>query len=160
MDELHIRPATRNDCALMLALLRELAEYENLLAGFATSEAAIARDFFGPQPVAYCDLAFEGAEAVGITTFFWTYGSFSTARGLFLEDLFVRQAFRGRGHGKRLLAHLADKGAQAGASRLDWLVLDWNKSAMGFYTDIGARRIEDWLPYRLEGDAMKKLGDL
>jgi GNAT superfamily N-acetyltransferase len=153
MSDLIIRPATSKDCALMLALLRELAAYEKLLDQFRTSEAILARDFFGPQPAVFCDLAFADGEAVGIATYYWTYGSFSTARGLFVEDLFVRPAFRGRGHGKTLLKHLAGKGAD----RLDWWVLDWNISAIEFYKSIGARPIQEWSAYRLEGEAMKAL---
>ena len=156
MSDFTIRPAVPDDAALILALLRELADYEHLQAIFATSEAAILRDFFGPQAVAQCDLAMADGEAVGLATFFWTYGSFTTARGIFVEDLFVRPAFRGRGYGKALLAHLAAKGAD----RMDWLVLDWNESAMDFYRKLGARRIEGWLPHRVEGDALKKLGAL
>jgi GNAT superfamily N-acetyltransferase len=153
MPDFIIRPATSQDCALILALLRELADYEKLLDHFHTSEAAIARDFFGDQPLARCDLAFEDGEAVGLVTFYWTYGSFTTARGLFVEDLFVRPGFRGRGHGKALLKHLAGKGAD----RLDWWVLNWNTPSIEFYKSIGARPIQEWSTYRLDGEAMKAL---
>jgi GNAT superfamily N-acetyltransferase len=155
MPDFTIRPATTEDGALMLTLLRELADYENLLHGFRTNEAIIQRDFFVDR-VAHCDLAFEQGEAVGMVTFYWTYGSFSTMRGLFVEDLFVRPAWRGRGHGKALLKHLAGKGAD----RLDWWVLDWNRPALEFYHNIGARPIQEWSGWRLEGEAMKKLGGL
>jgi GNAT superfamily N-acetyltransferase len=155
MPDLVIRPATSQDCALIHALLRELADYENLLPVFTTSEAAIARDFFGNQPVARCDLAFEQEEPVGIVVFFWTYGSFSTKRGLFVEDLFVRPAFRGRGYGKALLKHLAGKGA----ARLEWRVLDWNAPSIEFYKRLGARPLADWSTYVLESDAMKSLAE-
>ena len=141
----------------MLALLREFAAFEKLLDLFASSEAILARDFFGEKKIADCDLAFQGGEPVGLVTYYWTYGSFSTARGLFVEDLFVRPAFRGRGYGKALLKHLAAKGAAQGATRLDWWVLDWNDHAVDFYKGIGARKIADWSGFRLEGDAMKAL---
>jgi GNAT superfamily N-acetyltransferase len=157
MPDFQIRPAMRQDAAIMLALLRELAGYEKLLDRFSTDEAAIGRDFFGPKPAAECDLGFAGDEPVGIVTCYWTYGSFTTARGLFIEDLFVRPAFRGRGFGKALLAHIAQKALAAGATRLDWWALDWNKPAHAFYEGLGARRIADWYPYRLEGDALKAL---
>jgi GNAT superfamily N-acetyltransferase len=141
----------------MFTLLRELATYEKLLDRFTTDPAAVARDFFGPGKVAQCDLAFEGDEAVGIVTYYWTYGSFAAARGLFLEDLFVRPAFRGRGHGKVLLRHLANRAVAQGAVKLEWLVLDWNEPAIEFYSRIGARPVEDWITYRLKGEALERL---
>ena len=153
MAELLIRPAAAQDCVLILALLRELAAYEKLLDIFVTDEAAIARDFFGARPLAQCDLGFEGDMAVGLVTYFWTYGSFTTKRGLFVEDLFVRPVFRGRGHGKALLRHLAAKGAD----RLEWRVLDWNESALAFYRGLGAEPVAGWQDWRLEGDAVKAL---
>ena len=152
MSAFSIRAATPADAVSMLMLLTELADYEKL--PIALTKAAIARDFFGSQPAASCDLAFEGDEAVGIAVFFWTYGSFSTKRGLFVEDLFVRPAFRGRGHGRRLLAHLAGKGA----ARLEWRVLDWNIASIEFYKRLGAKPLADWLTYVLENDAMERLG--
>jgi len=155
MPDLTIRPATAADGVPMLTLLRELAEYEKLLHGFRTTEAIIQRDFFVDR-VAHCDLAFEYDEPVGIVTFYWTYGSFSTVRGLFVEDLFVRPAFRGKGYGKALLKHLAGKGAD----RLDWWVLDWNAPSIEFYKGLGARPVEGWTAYRLEGEAMRKLASL
>jgi GNAT superfamily N-acetyltransferase len=153
MPDLQIRPACKDDGALMLALLRELAGYEKLLDRFKADIATITRDFFGERPLAECDLAFEQGQAVGLVTFYWTYGSFAAARGLFVEDLFVRPAFRGRGHGRALLKHLAGKGAD----RLDWWVLDWNKPALDFYDGIGARPVRDWQAWRLEGEALKAL---
>lgn len=157
MSGFTIRAAAEEDAPLILALLRELAAYEKMLDRFATNEAAIRRDFFGPKPAAECDLGFADCEPVGIITCYWTYGSFTTVRGLFIEDLFVRPAFRGRGFGKALLAHVARKALAAGAGRLDWRALDWNKPAHAFYEGLGARRIDDWYSYRLEGDALKAL---
>jgi GNAT superfamily N-acetyltransferase len=157
MPDFHIRPAAPDDAAAILALLRELAAYEKMLDRFATNEAAIRRDFFGSKPAAECDLGFAGGEPVGIATGYWTYGSFTTTRGFFIEDLFVRPAFRGRGFGKAMLAHVARKALAAGAGRLDWWALDWNKPAHAFYEGLGARRIDDWYSYRLEGDALKAL---
>ena len=152
MASFEIRSARRQDCGVILALLRELAVYEKLEGRFAATQATIARDFF-ESPVAGCDLGFAGDEPVAIATFYWTYGSFTAARGLFVEDLFVRPPWRGQGHGKAMLRHLAGKGAD----RLDWWVLDWNAPAMDFYRQLGARQIADWLSFRLEGEALKRL---
>jgi len=157
MPQLRIRPAGQDDCALMWTLLRELAEYEKLLDKFTVDAAQLAQDFFGPRPAAECDLAFDGEDPVGLVTFYWTYSSFAAARGLFVEDLFVRPALRGRGHGKALLRHLARKAAANGAARLEWRVLDWNEPSIAFYRSIGAEPLQQWQTWWLKRDAMKAL---
>jgi diamine N-acetyltransferase len=143
---------------LILALLRELAEYEKLLDVFHVTAAVIRRDYLGAQPLLQCDLAFEGDAPAGIATWYWKYSSFAATRAIYLEDLFVRPAFRGRGYGKALLAHLARTAVDAGANAVDWSVLDWNQPSIDFYESIGARRHDGWYVYRLEGAAMKALG--
>src|SRR5437868_293382 len=126
MSELSIRSVQPGDEALILALLRELAGYEKLLDAFHIDEAVIRRDYLGAQPLVQCELAFDGDEAVGVMTWYWTYSSFAAKRSIYLEDLFVRQSARGRGYGKALLVHLAKIGARAGAHRVEWSVLDRN----------------------------------
>ena len=158
MPELRIRQATPDDSPVILTLLRELADFENLLADFATDEATIKRDFFSPHAAVQCEIALEGGQAVGLATWFWTYRSFKAARGLFIEDLYVRPAWRGKGYGTALLRHLAARAVRLGATRLEWLVLDWNKASMDFYRSLGARPVEDWLGFRLEGEALRSLG--
>ena len=158
MPTLRIRPACKDDCALMWRLLRELADYEKLLNKFSIDVAQLEQDFFGPRPAAECDLAFEGEEPAGLATFYRTYSSFAGARGLFVEDLFVRPALRGRGHGKALLRHLARKAKASGAVRLQWRVLDWNEPAIAFYKSIGAQPLQQWQTWWLENDAMRALG--
>ncbi|MEI9995517.1 MAG: GNAT family N-acetyltransferase [Rhizomicrobium sp.] len=158
MTELSIRRAQDGDAELVVALLRELAEYETLLPLFHITAEAVRRDFLGAQPLCQCDLAFEDGAAVGGMTWYWTYTSFAAKRAIYLEDLFVRPAFRGRGHGKALLAHLAKTAAAADAARIDWAVLDWNRPSIEFYDSLGARPHAGWLGYRLEGDALKRLG--
>ncbi len=157
MSALAIRPAVAGDAGLILTLLRELAEYESLLHLFKVTEDAVRRDFFGAQPLCRCELAFEGEAPVGVMTWFWTYGSFSAARGIHLEDLFVRPAHRGKGTGKALLAHLARRAVESGANAVQWSVLDWNKPSIAFYESLGARPPEGWLTYRLAGEALKTL---
>jgi GNAT superfamily N-acetyltransferase len=158
MSELSIRRAHAGDEALIVALLRELADYEKLLDVFHITEDVVRRDYLGAQPLVQCDLAFEGEEPVGVMTWYWTYSSFAAKRSIYLEDLFVRKAARGRGHGKALLVHLARTGAQVGAHRVEWSVLDWNTPSIEFYDSLGARPVQGWYVYRLEGDALKKLG--
>ena len=156
MPHLTIRPAQPDDAGLILVLLSELAAFEKLPLTITIED--IAFDFFGLKPLIECELAFQDQTPIGLVTYYWTYATFRAARRLYLEDLFVLPAFRGRGHGKALLTHLAKKGMAAGAARLEWQVLDWNAPAIGFYEGIGARKAP-WLNYWLEGDALKKLGE-
>jgi GNAT superfamily N-acetyltransferase len=153
-----IRPARPEDAALILNLLTELASFEKL--PITLTEEEIAFDFFGLRPTIECDLAFEGELAVGLVTYYWTYATFRAARRLYIEDLYVRPPFRGRGYGKQLLQYLARKGLAAGAARLEWQVLAWNAPAIAFYQGIGAHPHEGWYTYWLEGEALNKLGDL
>jgi GNAT superfamily N-acetyltransferase len=155
MANFSIRTAAPEDAASMLMLLTELADYEKLPIGL--TEAQIARDFFGPDAAVHCDLAFAGDQPVGIATWFWTYRSFKAARGIFIEDLYVRPACRGKGHGKALLRHLAAKAQTLGAARLEWLVLDWNAPSIEFYKSLGASQVKEWLTYRLDGPALQQL---
>jgi len=140
-------------------LLHELAVYEKLTDKFRITRAVIARDYLGARPLIECDLAFDGDEPVGIATWYWTYASFAAARGIYLEDLFVRPQFRGRGIGKALLAGLARRALKGGAGRVEWSVLDWNKPSIDFYESLRARRGDGWLIYRLEGEALEDLAD-
>ena len=156
MPSFTIRQARPDDTRLILALLTELAAYEKLPITLTAEE--IAFDFFGLRPLIECELAFEDQTPVGIATYYWTYATFRAARRLYVEDLFVRAAFRGRGHGKAMLQHLAKRGLAAAAGRLEWQVLDWNAPAIRFYESIGARKAP-WLNYWLEGEAMQRLAE-
>jgi GNAT superfamily N-acetyltransferase len=156
MSVFAIRPAGADDAGLILSLLSELAAFEKL--PITITQEDIAFDFFGLRPLIECELAFEGERPVGLVTYYWTYATFRAARRLYLEDLFVLPAFRGRGYGKALLQYLARKGLAAGAARLEWQVLDWNAPAIAFYESIGARKAP-WLNYWLEGEKLKTLGD-
>lgn len=142
---------------MILALLTELAAYEKLLDIFKITREVISRDYLSAQPLCNCDLGFEGDRPVGVGTWYWTYTSFAAARGIYLEDLFVRPEFRGRGYGKAFLVHLAKQAVAADASRVEWSVLDWNKPSIEFYELLGARRHDGWSGYRLTGEALKKL---
>ncbi len=158
MAEFSIRRARLGDEDLVLALLTELAEYEKLMPVFKITAAVIRRDYLGAQPLLNCDLAFDGETAVGVASWYWIYSSFAATRAIYLEDLFVSPSARGKGTGKALLAHLAKTAVAAGANRVDWSVLDWNKPSIDFYEGIGAKPNDGWLVYRLEGAALKALG--
>jgi len=155
---LTIRPARKGEEALILSLLTELADYEKLLDKFHITLDVIRRDYLGEQPLLNCDLAFDGESPAGMASWYWMYSSFAAKRAIYLEDLFVRPAFRGKGYGKSLLAHLARTAVQAGAERIDWSVLDWNKPSIDFYEGIGARAVTGWYVYRLEAEALQTLG--
>ena len=157
MAELHIRRARAGEEGVILSLLRDLADYEKLLHRFHITEDVIRRDYLSAQPLLNCDLAFADATPVGIATWYWTYASFAATRGLYLEDLFVRPEFRGKGYGKTLLSHLAKTAVAAGASRVEWQVLPWNAPSIEFYELLGAERLSDWYVYRLTDAPLKKL---
>jgi GNAT superfamily N-acetyltransferase len=156
MTGLTIRPAGAGEEGLILALLRELADYEKLLDVFHIDEAVVRRDYLGASPLCHADLAFAGDVPAGIATWYWKYASFAARRLIHLEDLFVRPAFRGAGHGLALLRHLAKK-AVAVDGAVDWDVLDWNAPSIRFYDSIGAKPAQGWIAYKLEGEAAKKL---
>lgn len=158
MGDFSIRRAKAGDAALMLTLITELAAYEEMSDQLTLTEAEIDRDFFAPDPVIFCDLLYVGDQPAGLTTWYWSYATFRARRGLYVEDLYVRPAFRKRGLGKALLSHLARTVIAAGGQRLEWLVLDWNAPSIAFYDGIGGRVLEGWRSYRLQGDALKKLG--
>jgi GNAT superfamily N-acetyltransferase len=156
---LEIRPAERSDAALILDFVRKLAEYERLLHVVVATEADVARDLFGQNPRVFCDLAFwEGAPA-GFALWFHNYSTFRGRHGLYLEDLFVEPAYRGRGIGKALLRHLAQRCQADGLARLEWQVLDWNTPSIAFYKSLGAVAVDDWTVFRLTGEALKKLAE-
>jgi len=152
-----IRPARGGDEETIRALLYELAEYEKLTDKFTITREIVARDYLSAQPLIQCEIAFEGETPIGIATWYFTYNSFAAKRGIYLEDLFVQPAVRGRGYGKALLAHLAARAREHGADRLDWAVLTWNASAIKFYETLGAKSVSDWHIYRLAGDALTKM---
>lgn len=158
MSDFSIRRAVAGDEAAILALLTELAEYEKLMPHFKITAAVIARDYLNAQPLCNCDLAVEDGVPVGVMSWYWIYSSFAAKRAIYLEDLFVRPACRGRGYGLALLKHLAATAVAADAHRIDWSVLDWNKPSIDFYNALGAHPHDGWYDYRLEGDALKTLG--
>jgi GNAT superfamily N-acetyltransferase len=148
-----LRPATSADAPAMVGLLRELAGYEKLQHRFHLTEDAARRDMLGAA--CHTDLAFLGAEAVGIATWGWIYKSFAARRGIFLEDLYVQSAHRGQGIGKAMLLALAAR-ARAGGGFLEWQVLDWNAPSITFYKQLGATLMPEWVTCRLEGDALER----
>lgn len=159
---LSIRPATPADVPLILALVRELAEYERAPDQCHATEAALGATLFPPatggeRPQAEVVIAELDGAAVGFALWFHNYSTWEARRGLYLEDLFVRPAARGRGVGRALLEHLAGVALARGCGRFEWSVLDWNAPAIGFYEALGARAMAEWRIMRVDGEALPRL---
>lgn len=154
---LSIEPATTADVGLILSFIRELAEYERLLDQVAATEELLREQLFGARPGAEVVIARWRGEPAGFALFFHNFSTFVGRRGLYLEDLFVRPAYRGHGIGRVLLAHLARIALERGCGRLEWWVLDWNEPAIGFYRALGAEAMSDWTVYRLAGEPLRAL---
>jgi len=156
-DRVEIRPAQSEDAPLILAFIKELAEYERLTHTVVATEDALRQSLFGAQPAAEVLLAEIDGEPAGFALFFANYSTFTGRTGIYLEDLYVRPNARGRGAGKALLVHLARLAIERGCARMEWSVLDWNEPAIQFYKRIGAQPLEEWTMYRLTGDAITTL---
>ena len=152
-----LRPATPADVPTILQCIRALAEYERLLHECVATEALLHESLFGERPAAEVVLAYDGDAVAGYALWFRSYSTFLARPGIYLEDLFVYPSFRGRGLGRRLLAHLAAVAVERGYGRVDWAVLDWNVDAMRFYRSIGAVPIDEWTVCRLSGEAIPAL---
>ena len=152
---LAIRAARPADGALIFSLVRELADYEKLSAEVDATQDAISAALFSPQPRLFCDIAEWDGEAAGFATWFLNYSTFRGSHGIYIEDLFVRPAYRGRGIGKGLMASLARRCIDGGYGRCEWAVLGWNAPSIAFYKSIGAHTRDDWRLCRLSGEALK-----
>ena len=156
-DGLCIRAATKADSALIFSFVRELAEYEKLLDNVVATSGDIEQALFGANPRVFCDIAeWDGAPA-GFALWFYNFSTFRGRYGIYLEDLFVRPTFRGKGIGKALLQHLAKRAVAEGCARVEWWVLNWNEPSIKFYESLGAVPMDEWTVFRLTGDALNRL---
>ena len=149
-----LRSATVDDVPLILAFIRDLADYEKLSHEVVATEATLRATLFGTPPAAHVVLAEVAGAPAGFALYFFNYSTFLARPGLYLEDLFVKPAHRGHGVGKALLLHLARIANQRGCGRMEWSVLDWNEPAKGFYRRLGAAPMDDWRICRLTGAAL------
>jgi GNAT superfamily N-acetyltransferase len=154
---LNIRNASANDIPLILQFIRELAEYEKAPEQAVARADDLRRDGFSANPKFRVLIAEWQGEPAGFALFFYHYSTWVGRPTLFLEDLFVRPRFRGKGIGKALLLHLAKMAVDEGCGRFEWQVLDWNTSAIEFYQSLGARVMKEWLTMRVTGDELTKL---
>ena len=152
-----IRRACPEQAGLVLSFVRELAEYEKLVHELEATEEMIAEALFGESPRLFCDIAEWNGEPAGFAVWFINYSTFSGRHGIYLEDLFVRPAFRRNGIGKALLNHLASECLANGWSRLQWAVLDWNTPSIEFYKSLGAVLMDEWTVCRVTGAALQRL---
>lgn len=154
---LRIVDATPADVPLIAALVRELAEYEQLAHEAIGSADDFHRALFGPERVAHAVIAWIGSEPAGFALYFFTFSTFLARPGLYLEDLFVKPPFRNRGIGRALLAHLAAIAVARGCGRMEWAVLDWNEMALRVYRAVGATPMTEWTVQRLSGEPLARL---
>ncbi|ACR28116.1 GNAT family N-acetyltransferase [Burkholderia glumae] len=152
-----IRDAAPSDVAALIALTRELAEFEALTHLFVATEADLADALFGPNPAAGALVATQEGDLIGYALYFQNYSTFVGKRGLYLEDLYVKPTCRGTGLGTRLLRAVAALAVERGCGRFEWTVLDWNRQAIEFYERMGAVVLPDWRVVRVTGDALDAL---
>lgn len=153
-----IEPARPQDVPQIHALIRALADYEKLSHIVSGTESQLHDELFGERSVIEAVVGWEDDRAVGFALFFQNFSTFLARRGLYLEDLFVLPAARGRGYGKQLMRHLAALAVERGCGRFEWAVLDWNQPAIDFYQSLGAEVLPDWRICRLTGDALDRFG--
>lgn len=156
---IRIREATEADVPAILEMIRGLAEYEKLAHTVTATEEALRRTLFGTSPGAEVLLACEGDSCLGFALFFPNYSTFLAKPGLYLEDLFVKPEARGRGIGLALLQRLGKIAQKRDYGRIEWSVLDWNESAIGFYKKLGAVPMDEWTIFRVTGDAITALAE-
>lgn len=158
MNKPPIRKATVDDVPLILDFIKALAVYEKMADDVEATEEQLASNLFGDEPQAEVLIAEWAGEPAGFALFFHNFSTFRGKRGLYLEDLFVKPDFRGKGIGKALLQELAGIAVARDCGRFEWAVLDWNSSAIAFYESMGARVVHEWKICRVDGDALKRLG--
>ena len=156
-NDLSLSLATEQDLPQILTFIKALAEYERLADAVVATEEGLRNSLFGARPYAECIIArFEGQPA-GFALFFHNFSTFLGRPGIYLEDLFVNPELRGKGIGRALLQRLAQLALERNCGRLEWSVLDWNQSAIGFYKSIGAVSLDEWTIFRLRGNDLKLL---
>ena len=153
-----IRPAKREDAGAILQLIKDLAFYEKAPDEVKATEKEILETIFTPSPSVFADLIEIEGQVVSMAIWFLNYSTWQGKHGIYLEDLYVKPEFRGRGYGKALLQHLARFCVERGYGRFQWWVLDWNSPAIEFYKGLGAEAMDEWTVYRVSGEKLKELG--
>jgi len=155
--DLSLKMATEEDVPLILSFIKGLAEYERLADAVIATEDGLRQTLFGPRPYAECVIARWQGQPAGFALFFHNYSTFLGRPGIYLEDLFVKPEVRGKGVGRALLQFLARLAQERNCGRLEWSVLDWNDSAIGFYKSLGAIPLDEWTIFRVKDEALSRL---
>ena len=158
-NNFQIKSATIEDVPLIFSFIKELAEYEKLSHEVVATEDILRETLFGPKANAEVIFAYLDQEPVGFALYFHNYSTFLGRPGVYLEDLFVKPSVRGAGIGQKMLAYLAHLAKTRHCGRLEWWVLDWNESAIGFYKRLGAVPMDEWTVYRVTGEALEELAN-
>ena len=158
MEKCAFRFAEKKDVSLILYFIKELAKYENMSDDVVATEELLGEWIFD-QKKAEVIFALEDGVEVGFALFFHNFSTFLGRAGIYLEDLFVKPEFRGKGYGKSLLKKLAQIAVERGCGRLEWWCLDWNKPSIDFYLSLGAEPMNEWTTYRIAGDTLKQLAE-
>lgn len=158
METMTFRNATEQDCGLILEFIKELAVYEKMLPEVVATEEMLRQVVF-EQGRAEVIFALEDDVEVGFALFFHNFSTFVGRSGLYLEDLFVKPAYRGKGYGKALFQKLARIAVERNCGRFEWCCLDWNQPSIDFYRSMGAVAMDEWTTYRLSGQALQDLAD-
>ena len=153
-----IRPARQEEVGVVLQLIHDLAVYEKAPNEVEATEKELLETIFSSDPKVFCDLVEVDGEIAGMAIWFLNYSTWQGKHGIYLEDLFIKPEFRGRGYGKALLKHLAKICDEKGYGRFQWWVLDWNSPAIEFYRSLGAVAMDEWTVYRVSGAPLKELG--
>lgn len=152
------RTAGAEDCGLILYFIKELAVYEKMLDEVVATEDTIREWIFEKRKAEVFFICEDGKE-VGFAVFFHNYSTFVGRSGIYLEDLYIKPEYRGKGYGKAALKHLAGIAVERGCGRLEWCCLDWNRPSIDFYLSLGAKPMDDWTIYRVAGNTLKKLSE-
>ena len=157
---MNIRSARRDEALIILQLIKDLAEYEKAPDAVKATEKEIIETIFSENPKVFCDFVEVDGDIAGMAIWFLNYSTWQGKHGIYLEDLYVKPEYRGRGYGKALLQHLASICNERGYGRFQWWVLDWNSPAIEFYRSLGAEAMSEWTVYRVSGLPLRRLGEL
>lgn len=157
MDKIRFRYASPEDVSKILSFIKHLADYEKMSNEVVATEELL-REWIFDKKKAEVVFAMEGEKEVGFALFFHNFSTFLGRAGIYLEDLFVLEEYRGKGYGKGLLKELARIAVERGCGRLEWWCLDWNRSSIDFYRALGAEPMDEWTTYRLTGKTLEELG--
>lgn len=149
--------AVKEDTSIILQYIKDLAEYEELLHEVVATKDDIERTLFDNNKGAFCVIAEDDGEPVGFALCFYNYSTFQGKYGIYLEDLYVPEKYRGKGIGKGFFKFLAQKAVEEDCGRIQWWVLNWNEPSIEFYKSIGAKPMDEWTVFRLEGETIKNL---